>query len=73
MESEPNRIIRYSQISLASVSCFLDLLIIIFFIRAKIKKKATIGFEFIFYLSLCNLIKAFAYSLNWEEKAEIEM
>ena len=73
MESEKTSYIRYSQISLATISCFMDFLIIAFFMRAKLKKKATTGFEFILYLSICNLIKELAYSLNWEENIEIEM
>jgi len=72
METESNIIIRYSQISLGSLSCFLDLLIIMFFIRAKFKRKATTGFELVFYLSICNFIKEVAYILNWEDDSLID-
>lgn len=68
MDSNASPYIRASQITLGSLSCFLDFLIIIFFIRAKLKRKATIGFELVCYLSICNFIKEVVYILHWENR-----
>ncbi len=73
MESQNTNNYRVSQICLGSFSCLLDILIIIFFFRAKLKRKATTGFEFIFYLSLCNFIRQTAYIINWEENPNFKL